>query len=74
MAHPVNVPQTVNDLITQQLFQKQRYRIAMIGNGDGFLPFLAVRLNCHLRIRHTDTLNQPLAEHVALRHLQQLEF
>ena len=74
VADAVNILQTLNNAVAEELFQQQRDGFAMIGDRRRLLPFLRRRFEGHLSVCHADTFNQSLAERLALRHLQQLEF
>lgn len=74
VADAVNILQTLDNPVVEELFQQQGDRFTVIGNRRRLLPFLRRRFEGHLSVCHADTFNQSLAEHIALRHLQQLEF
>lgn len=74
VADAIDIPQTLDNPMVEELFQQQGDGFTVIGYGRRFLPFLRRRFEGHQGVCHADTLDQSLAEHIALRHLQQLEF
>ena len=74
MDEAIDILQALDHPMVEELFKQQGDGFTVIGDRRRLLPFLRRRFESHLGVCHADTLDQSLAEHIALRHLQQLEF
>ena len=70
MADSLDVLRAGDNAVTNQHFEQQGHRLAMIGNWRGLLPFLILRFQGEPGIRQADTFNQPLTQQITLRHVQ----